>query len=135
MAVRQIEKKRLVQFVLLTLLIYCCIQLAVNGINHFTTRAITIQQGVLSGEEIDEKLYVIEGLEQSDGSQVFTIKTDHALALVVHNLAYPHDLRINGKSVTINSYAYHWFPISEDDTTIELSGKGVGQTFFLCLRS
>ena len=127
---RQIEKKRLTRFVLLTLLIYSCIQLAFNGINHFTTRAISIQQGILSGEEIDEKLYVIEGLEQSDGAQVFTIKTDHALALVVHNLAYPHDLRINRKSVTINSYAYHWFPINEGDTTIELSGKGIGQTFF-----
>ena len=127
---RQIEKKRLVQFVLLTLLIYCSIQLAFNGINHFTTRAITIQQGILSGEEIDEKLYVIVGLEQIDGSQVFTIETGKALGVVVHNLAYPHDLRINGKSVTINSYAYQWFPISEGDTTIELSGKGVGQTFF-----
>ena len=127
---KQIEKKRLVQFVLLALLIYCCLQLAFKGINHFTTRTATIQQGILSGEEIDEKLYVLQGLEQSSRSCVFTIETRQALGVVVHNLTYPLDLRINGKPAPINSYAYYSFPVNEGKTTVELSGKGAGQTFF-----
>lgn len=127
---RQIERKRLVQFVLLTFLILISLQFVFSGINHFTTRPIELQQGVLRGDTIDQKLYVIDGLEKIEGSQTFTIETDQALGFVAHSLTSLQDLRINGKAVTLNSYAYHCLPISQGETSIEFSSKGAGQIFF-----
>ncbi len=126
----RIEKKRLVQFIFLTLLTTLIIQTTFNGINQLTTRSIIAEQGVLSGHDIDDRLYVIKGLEESDGSVVFTIETDQSLSVVVHNLTYPHDLLIDGVSVTTESDGYHCFQVSEGDTTVELSGIGVEHSFF-----
>ncbi|MBI9094342.1 MAG: HAMP domain-containing histidine kinase [Sphaerochaeta sp.] len=126
----QIERKRMIQFVLLMILLYFGIQLAFLGINQVTTRPIPLRQGILRGESVNTNLFVIQGIAQKENTMTFMVKTRKSLGVVAHNLSYPHELRINGNLGKHTDSAYQLIPIHAGETTIEISGKGTEQTFF-----
>lgn len=92
---RKNEKKRIIQYLFLSVLIIMSIKSLLHMTDNLTTHPIELKDGILNVKEIDNNLYVINGARQKNGTQEFIIKTDQNLSITIHNLAYPHNLTGN----------------------------------------
>ncbi len=123
-------RKRLIQFIVLTLLVFISAKMLLAGVNRLSTKPVFLQQGVLSVDAMDGSLHVLQGTLQQKDTQEFTVRTKHTLGIVVHNLAYPAQLMVNGELEAIGSHAYHVLTVDAGETSVKLSGDGVQQTVF-----
>ncbi len=130
MFLRKNKTKRIIQYILLFVLLIMSMKLLLHNINNVTTHPIELKDGILSVKEIDNNLYVINGARQNNGTQKFTVRTDQNLSIVVHNLAYPHNIYVDGQVMLSSNYAYKIIPISKGETSIKLSGTNLEQTSF-----
>jgi len=124
------ETKRIIQYILLSVFIIMSIKLLFHMVNNVTTHPIELKDGILNVKEIDNNLYVINGSRQKKGTQEFIVKTNQNLSIAIHNLAYPHNLSVNGQVMPSSNYAYKIIPISKGETSIKLSGANSEQTSF-----
>ena len=127
---KQAERKRLIRFVVFTLLVCIGAQAVLLGIERLTVNPITLANGVLEGDRIDGRLYMVQGTQKYNHTQEFTVRTSRALGMVVHNLAYPAAIHVDGEPALVSGWAYQSIAVAQGETTISVAGTGAGQTFF-----